>query len=245
MKKTSIIAIGALVVAGLFLTSVVLANVGNNEKNGFQVNGNHYTLNIHGAKNVGDVGDSRGHTMFVSENGKTKIIMTQDLDLGEFKVVDRNGLDGDGQAEFNIAPGTYNIYARALGKPSRNVEITAWGEFQECDKTSLLWLGYVKLTREKRKPQSVNINELFYVDVELCVVNPETGEEEIVTYTDYWVFGIPELIEYYWDYDNTNGLKLLQVRFYECTLDPTGTADDYCRWGNGDPIDSKKTIEDA
>jgi hypothetical protein len=246
MKKTSIIAIGALVVAGLFLTSVVLANVGNNEKNGFQVNGKHYNLNIIGAKNVGNVdnGNSMGHTMFVDLYGKTKIIMTQG---DEFKVVDRCGVDEKpAETEFMIAPGHYNIYARALGKPGRHVDITAWGEFEELDTTKLLWLGYVKLTREKGKPQSVNINELFYVDVELCIaVDPDTGDcLKKVVYTDFWVFDIPELIEYYWDYDN-HGLKLLQVRFYECTLDPTGTADDYCRWWDGTPIDSKKTIEDA
>ena len=173
--------------------------------------------------------------------------MTQDPE-GVFDVVDRNGLDGT--AEFNIAPGTYNIYARALGKPSGNVEITSWGEFEELDTTKLLLLGYVKLTRETGKPQSVNINELFYVDVELCIaVDPDTGEcLEKVVYKDFWVFDIPELIEYYWDYDN-HGLKLLQVRFYECQLinpdDYAGPADypkDYCRWGDGSPIESKKTI---
>ena len=247
MKKTSIIAIGALVVAGLFLSSVVLAGVGNNDKNGFQVNGNHDTLNIIGKDKHAEVGDSSGNTMFVLENGKTKIIMTQDTD-GEFKVVDRNGLDGT--AEFNIAPGTYNIYARALGKPGGKVDITAYGEFEELDTTKVLLLGYVKLTREKGKPQSVNINELFYVDVELCLaVDPDTGEcTEKVVYTDYWVFDIDELIEYYWDYDN-HGLKLLQVRFYECQLidldgyaDPSEYPKDYCRWGTGDPIVSQKTI---
>ena len=55
MKKTSIIAIGALIVAGLFLTSAVLAGVGNDLPSG-----KHYNLNIHGAKNVGDVGNWNG-----------------------------------------------------------------------------------------------------------------------------------------------------------------------------------------
>jgi hypothetical protein len=52
------------------------------------------------------------------------------------------------------------------------------------------------------------------------------------------------LLSYWWDYNN-QGLKLLQVRFYPCTLDATGTATDYCRWGDGSPIVSSKTIVPA
>jgi hypothetical protein len=242
MKKTSIIAIGALVVAGLFLSSVVLANVGNNEKNGFQVNGKHYNLNIIGAKNVGDIGDSMGHTMFVDLYGKTKIIMTQG---DEFKVVDRCGVDEKpAETEFMIAPGHYNVYARALGKPGGKVNITANGKFSDVDTgEKLILLGYVNINRTKGKPQSVNINELFYVDVTLSILD-ENDNIVTVVYEEYWVFDIDELLEYYWGYNN-KGLKLLQVRFYGCTLDPTGTVDDYCRWGNGDPIDSRKTVISA
>jgi hypothetical protein len=241
MKKSIIVAIGALVVCSLLLSSGAFAGVGNNDKNGFQVNGKHYNLNIIGVDKHGEVGDSMGHTMFVKLDGKTRIYMTQDTD-GEFKVVDRNGLDGN--AEFNIAPGHYNIYARALGKPNGKANITAYGNFTDAmEGTTLILLGYVDITREKGKPQSVNINELFYVDVTLCTkINETTGIcEEWVVYEDYWVFDIEELLEYYWEYYNKD-LKLLQVRFYECTLDPTGTADDYCRWGDGSPIDSKKTV---
>ena len=252
MKNKYILAIGALVVvAGLFLSSVVLANVGNNDKNGFQVNGNHYNLNIIGKDKHADVGDSSGHTMFVLENGKTRIYMTQD-DLGVFDVVDRNGLDG--RAEFNIAPGHYNIYATALGKPGGKVKIDAWGNFTDAvEGTQLILLGYVDISREKGKPQSVNINELFYVDVTLCTaaeIDPDTGKlvcTEWTTYEDYWVFDIDELIEYYWEYNN-DGIKLLQVRFYGCTLatpEEIESGDypkDYCRWEDGTPIDSKKTV---
>lgn len=239
-KKAIIVAVGALIVCGLLVSTIALAGVGNNDKNGWQVNGPHYNLNIIAKDKHADVGDSSGHTMFVKDDGKTKIIMTQDPD-GEFYVVDRNGLDG--RAEFNIAPGYYNVYAIARGKPGGKVNITSWGNFtDEVDGTKLILLGTVNLNRTKGKPESVNINELFYVDVELCTSVDENGVcNESVVYDDYWVFDIDELLEYYWDYDN-DGLKLLQVRFYECTLDPTGTADDYCRWCNGDPINSTKTV---
>jgi len=106
-------------------------------------------------------------------------------------------------------------------------------------------LGYVDISRDGGKPQSLNINELFYVDVTLCTAVNATGDcIEWAVYEDYWVFDIDELLEYYWEYTN-EGLKLLQVRFYECTLDSTGTADDYCRWADGTAIDSRKTVVPA
>ena len=170
--------------------------------NSLPVNGQHYNLNVIGAKNIGDVGNSQGHTMFVPLNGRTKILMTQAPD-GEFQVTDRNGLDGS--ASFNIAPGKYNIYARGLGKPGGKTKIDAWGEFTDAlDGTQLILLGYVNIERTKGTSNWVNINQLFYVDVTLCLeVNQETGEcLKYVTYEDYWVFDIEELLNYYWDYNN-------------------------------------------
>lgn len=255
MKKL-FVGIAVLLALGM-MASVALAGVGNTIPKGLR--GEHYTLNIIALEFEEDeskiVGDSKGHTMFVPLWRKCKIIMEQDLELGEFKVVDRDG--SDGQAKFNIAPGHYNVFAAALGKPNREVTITSWGEFEDALDPSgkvLMELGSVNLTREKGKsPQSVNISELFYVDVTLCLAtgtDPVTGDiicvEEVV-YEDFWVFDIIELLEYYWDYDNTLGLKHLQVRFYPCTLDCTGTVSDYCRWGttseafpDGDPICSMK-----
>jgi uncharacterized lipoprotein NlpE involved in copper resistance len=246
-KKLIIVAVGALVVCGLLLSSGVFADVGNNDKNGFQVNGPHYNLNIIGVDKHGEVGDSSGHTMFVKLDGKTKIIMTQN-ESGVFDVVDRNGLDG--RAEFNIAPGHYNVYARALGKPGGKAKITAYGNFTDAvEGTKLEWLGCVDINRTKGKqPQSVNINELFYVNVTISTLDEE-GNIVTVVYEDFWVFDIPELLEYYWDYNN-GGLKLLQVRFYECKLinpdDYGNTAEypkDYCRWGDGSPIVSMRNGE--
>jgi len=62
--------------------------------------GPHYNLNIIGANDKDDVGDSMGHTLFVSMDGKTRIIMTQAED-GQFVVTDRNGTDG--RASFKSA----------------------------------------------------------------------------------------------------------------------------------------------
>lgn len=233
MKKLAYISAAAMLL--VLMISGVYAGVGNT----IPVNGKHYNLNIIGVDKHGEVGDSSGHSLFVKLDGKTKIVMTQDPE-GQFDVVDRNGLDG--RAEFNIAPGHYNIYAATLGKPGGKVDINAYGEFLDAEQgTTLLHLGYVDLSRDKGKPQSTNINELFYVDVTLCTeVDIDGNCLTEVVYEDFWVFDIEELLEYYWDYDN-QGLKLLQVRFYECTLDETGEANDYCRWQDGSPIVSSKT----
>jgi hypothetical protein len=198
-KRLYALIIGAVIVTSLLMCSTAYAGVGSS----IPVNGQHYNLNIIGKEKHGDVGDSNGHTMFVKEYGRTQIYMTQG---DEFKVLDRNGLKGS--AEFQIAPGFYDVYAVALGKPNKNVQIDAWGNFTDYTDVNghvIIPLGSVDLTREKgKKPQSVDISYLFYVDV---TVNN-------TLYQNYWVFAIPELNEYCWNYTN-NGLKLLQVRFYE------------------------------
>lgn len=236
MKTKLPIVIGLLIVAAFFIPGVSAA------ADPLKINGEHYNLNIIGVKTadqIKTVGDSMGHTMFVKLNGKTKILMTQDVG-GVFQVVDRSGLDGS--AEFNIAPGHYNVYAKALGKPGGSVHIQANGTFDDAlTGETLAMLGYVDISRTTGKPQSVNINNLFYVDVTVCTAVVEGVCTEQTVYEDTWVFDIPELLEYYWDYDNA-GVKLLQVRFYECTLatDPDVLADNYCRWGDGLPIISTK-----
>ncbi len=149
---------------------------------------------------------------------------------GVFQVTDRNGCDGNG-ARFNIAPGYYNVYARAPGKPNKHVDIHANGMFNDsATGETIIPLGFVALPREKGQPKSVNINELFYVDVSLCTAYDELLGTctETTTYTGTRVFGIEELLACWWDYNNY-GLKNLQVRFYGCTLDPNGEANDYCR----------------
>ena len=230
-----------LIIIGL-LVAVAFMIPGVSADSPWQVHGAHYNLNIIGVKDsdqIKEVGNSMGHTMFVKLTGRTKIIMTQATD-GVFQVVDRNGLDNDG-AEFNIAPGHYNVYARGLGKPGGSVHIQANGTFNDAEiGETLVMLGYVDIARTTGKARSVNINNLFYVDVTLCTEVDSGVCTKVTEYKETWVFDIPELLEYWWDYDN-NGLKLLQVRFYECTLDPTGQADDFCRWADGTAIVSLKS----
>src|SRR5512136_3111375 len=118
MKTKLPIVIGLMLVMAFCIPCALAASP-------WQVNGPHYNLNIIGSKTAKDVGDSDGHTMFVRMDGKTRILMTQDG--GGFLVTDRNGFDGS--ASFNIAPGHYNVYAIAKGKPGGNVKIQANGTF--------------------------------------------------------------------------------------------------------------------
>ena len=64
------------------------------------------------------------------------------------------------------------------------------------------------------------------------------------SYTNTWIFDIPELLEYYREYRN-EGVKLFKIQFYACTLatDPAVFADDFCRFGDGTPIISSNSEE--
>jgi hypothetical protein len=201
------------ILAGMLALALAVAVTGSYAGIGNDMpSGPHYNLNIIGAKYEKDIGESMGHSLFVKLEGKTRILMTQAVD-GEFVVVDRDGTDGS--AEFNIAPGYYDVYARALGKPNGSVHIESWGEFEDDEGYQVFKLGEVDLSRMKGKPQTVNINDLFYVTVTLCTDWDEATQtcNQTVTYTDEWVFDIEELLQYYWEYYNAD-LKLLQVRFY-------------------------------
>jgi len=92
--------------------------------------GPHYNLNIIGVpkdKSADMTGDN-GHRIFVDLGSKsgaavtTRIMLSQSFD-GTFEVLDANGTDGE--ASFKLpAPGTYTVWARALGKPGGSATMT-------------------------------------------------------------------------------------------------------------------------
>lgn len=232
----------AVLVAFCMMSFSVFAGVGND-----MPSGPHYNLNIIGAKSDKDVGDSDGHTLFVPLNGKCKILMSQSQD-GTFQVTDRNGTDG--KASFNIGDSNptdalthYLVFARALGKPGGKVVITPGVTFVDTVVGDVYFLlGEVTIARSNGKPKTQDITGLFYVTVTILVTDvdgdgiydPIDGDV-IATYTNEWVFGIDELLEYWWDYTNT-GLKLLQVRFYEGELPAAAPA-------NGNPTTTWGSIK--
>ena len=219
MKKTL-----AIVLATAMLLSLVPATAALAAKPGAVVpwttnttyNGNglpsgpHYNLNIIAAPKTKN-GDASGwdnvnrHTMMVKDDGKTNIYMTQAED-GGFSVIDADGTDG--AASFELAPGYYEVYAVALGKPNKEVTITPNASFDGQVGEEVFLLGTISLQHSK-KPKWERVTGLFLVTVTVSDGTTST------TYHNEWVFDIAELLEYYWDYDNTNGCKLTQVRFYE------------------------------
>jgi hypothetical protein len=199
MKKAVLI----LAMLGLLLP-LTLAQADNGAPNGA-----HYNLNLIGvAKDkTATMDGSSGHTIFVPLWRNTTIKLTE----GEFQVLDRNGTDGNGAA-FQLpnpdpdGDGTtvYSVYARALGKPFNNASV------QTCatDPVTLeLMCSVAVLTLERTKGPSKFENvskQLLYIYAD---IDADGIQERVPLFSD-------ELQDYFWAYDN-NGLKLVQLRFYE------------------------------
>lgn len=205
--------------------------------------GAHYNLNIIGVKNKKDAAmtDGQGHRIFVllgSEGLKenTKIKLTEAPEGESFKVLDGNGTDGNG-ATFqmpNPDPDgdgitTYTVWARPLGTPGGKADLVPCAIYTYTETDDL---GYPVLD-ENGDP--VIVEEEVCSETHLEVYRG-TGKEKfrdvswellflhfesdylledgnIIPAGDYSLFD-PILLNYFWSYDN-NGLKLLQLRFYE------------------------------
>lgn len=182
--------------------------------------GTHYTLNIIGVPKTktADMTGDNGRRIFVPENGKTKINLTE----GDYQVLDANGTDGT--AAFQLpnpdpdANGTtsYSVYVRALGKPG------GYANMQTCyTDTTGTWcavdftggVSQITVSRTKGKSTFTNVSkDLLYVDY--CTSWDLTDPTNPVCLSVTQVPLFSQDASYFWDYDN-NGLKLAQFRFYE------------------------------
>ncbi len=207
---------GIATVALLILATVPVQAL----SSGQDFNGPHYNLNIIGvskdkAADVPAWSNENRHTMFVPLEKKTNLYMTEGTD---FAVLDANGCDGT--ARFQLAPGYYEVYARAVGTPHGKVNITPYAEFDTDGdgianvSTTDFYLGSISLEHTK-KPVWQRVTGLFLADVWLWNEDGTLYD----SYTNTWIFDIPELLAYWWDYDN-NGCKVLQVRFYPVNETP-------------------------
>ena len=220
MKK---VIITSLIVVMVLSIGVSFAGNGN----GFP-SGSHYEFGLIGRPNDYEgngTTNSHRHNMFIPldtsgyVDGKVKINMTQG---SEFLVIDGDATDGKGHLQ--IGPGYYAIFARALGKPGGHIWFDAYFTYWEDDLhnniSDAIWLGNVDLTRDSKKPQTVEISKLFYFSG--CLYydpdgTPGTGDEEIICYNNEWVFDVDGFAEYWWDLRN-DGLKRLEIRFYPVPL---------------------------
>ena len=204
--------LAAVLVATMGATAVAVAQTGNGAPSGA-----HYSLNIVGvprAKNVNPDWAS-GHVIFVSLGSKdvsvsTKILLSQNAD-GSFDVLDKNGTDGE--ASFSLpAPGGYTVWARALGKPGGQAKITTCAmDIVITDAAEICSTQNEVFVRDKGKSSFRNVTDALTT----IVLDPIANADAVTACggTTVSLFN-PCLQGFFWEYDN-NGLKLLQVRFYQ------------------------------
>ena len=176
----------------------------------------HYTLNIIGVSNpkIADMQASSGHSIFVPLTGESKIL----LGPGPYRVLDGNATD-DGEAKFqlpvpdegNTGTTVYSVFARALGTP---VALGAPGGSsaatvcQLSGGTEICSLSLVSLTRDlDARVGALGMSSFTNVSKELLYIYTEDGRR-------LPLFG-EELKGELWRYNN-DGLRVAQLRFYEC-----------------------------
>ena len=221
MKKRMLIVgavFGVVVLLATLGAGLVSAGTGNGAPSGA-----HYNLNIIGVpkEKTADMTDNNGHRIFVNLEGNTKIGLAE----GDFyQVLDANGTDANG-ARFqlpnpdpdNDGVTVYSVYARALGKPGGNADMTTGatdpgddGIFGTADDVIVYSVAVLEVERTKGQQKFENVSRyLLYIYVDL---DGNGVAERYNLFND-------ALQDYFWSYDN-NGLKLLQLRFYEI---PTNT----------------------
>lgn len=186
------------------------------------LSGPHYNLNIIGVANpkTADMTDTSRHTLFVPLSGSVKISYVAGT---EFQVLDGNCTDADGCTievpSDPLGDLCYDVYATGLGKPNAgqvivNASCTIDGLIGSC--ADALLLDTFTVDRPKGKPRRQNISDVFRATG--CIDVNATGfcDSGDLQFSNVWIFNIPQLLDYFWDYNNT-GLRLMQVRFYQTT----------------------------
>jgi len=181
--------------------------------------GAHYDLNIHGVAQGGSASTgSNGHDIFVPLLGHCSI----SLSPGSFQVLDPNCLDGNAAFQLpnpvastttTTITTTYSVWVRALAKPGGSSSTTTCA----TDLTGALVCSTAQFvtveTRSNGKSVFSNATaSLLFVSQ--CVSGKLTRTPLFDS----------SLQNYFWSYDN-NGLKLLQLRFYQLptTVAASGT----------------------
>jgi len=218
MKKSLVCCVAAAVLAA----AIVIPSVNPRRaaaQTGKGLSGPHYNLNIIGVpsgKNP-DMTNTDGHTIFVPLAGTVKIYYVAG---DQFQVLDRNGTDADGATvEVPSDPGgtsvCYNVYATALGKPYGNAIVNAdciiGGLLGSCQ--DALQLSSFSVTRDPGKPKRQPISDIFRATGCIDLNSSGMCDKGDLQFKNVWIFNIPQLVSYFWDYTNTD-LRLMQVRFY-------------------------------
>jgi len=207
--------LAAAVAAALCATAVAAAQkatTGNGAPSG-----SHFNLNIIGVshdKNPNMNGNGGGNVIFVGLGAKTggvttKILLSQAAD-GVFDVLDKDGTDGEASFALPV-PGSYTVWARALGTPGGQAKIATCATFIDPTtgaSTILCSTDNEVFVRGTGKSSFRNVTS------ELTTITLVPGSAaELACGTPTVSLFATCLQDFLWQYDN-NGLKLLQVRFY-------------------------------
>jgi len=184
-------------------------------------------------------------TLFVPLNNdpavrNVKIYVTGDSDpdtagtqcANDFALLDGNATDGEATLLVPCQLGgtlSFNVYAIGLGKPGGSAKVDAVCVFDGsvildptttalCAEELLSSGGFdFEVKREAGKPQRQDISSVFRasgcIDTAGTIGICDSGDTQ---FNNVWIFNIPQLLDYFWQYDN-NGLRHMQVRFYQTT----------------------------
>ncbi|PYO69065.1 MAG: hypothetical protein DMD71_05115, partial [Gemmatimonadetes bacterium] len=155
-----------------------------------------------------------GHVIFVDLGRKDLQVTTKILlvlsPTGTFDVIDKNGTDGE--ASFALpAPGSYTVWARALGTPGGKAKITTCAtDITLSDPGTVCSTQNTVFVREAGHSKFQNVTDALTT----IILDPVANAAAVTACgaTTVSLFD-PCLQGFFWQYDN-NGLKLLQVRFY-------------------------------
>ena len=212
MRTTcSLAAVLAAATAGLTAVAAAQSTTGNGA-----LSGQHYSLNIIGVSHDKSTNPdwASGHVIFVNLGRKDLEVTTKILlglsPTGTFDVLDKNGTDGE--ASFSLpAPGTYTVYARALGTPGGRAKITTCAtDITLTDPGTVCSTQNEVFVRDPGRSRFRNVTDALTTIVLDPVAN--AGAVTACGATTVSLFD-PCLQGFFWQYDN-NGLKILQVRFY-------------------------------
>ncbi len=211
MKRTVMtIAIAATIILLMVVLGAALGKKNDPIASNGAPKGAHYNLNIIGVPKgkTAEMKGSKGHVIFVYRDGHSKI----NLQEGDnYLVVDKNGTDSDG-ALFELpnpdpdgdGMTLYSIYARALGKAKSSPSITT---SVAGDGTEVLYLQALTVQAAKGKRTFTNVSrQLLYVYADITA---DSVDNALL----YPLFD-DSLQDYAWEFDS-NGQKLVQLRFYE------------------------------
>jgi hypothetical protein len=167
--------------------------------------GPHFNLNVIGVPKGKTANMTTGNRIFVPLSGTCKINLSQ----GTFSVLDANCTDGSAKFQLpnpdadNDGITQYSVWARALGKPGGKSTTTTCA--YDADGTEWCSVYSSVQVRNKGKSTFTDVSkQLLYIYAD---VNGDGTVERYNLFND-------ALMDYYWNYDN-QGLKLMQLRFYE------------------------------